>query len=256
MRYNKKHIKALVAVFFLLLMLTAPLCVLADSQRVVDESDLLTSEEESALEAKLDELSNTLGHDIAVVTVNELGEKDIRLFAHDYYDDNGYGIGDDDSGILLLVCISARQFAMSTCGEAMDIFDESDLISLENAFFSDLSNGYYYDAFDAFADECEYIITYDKKLAPVWILISIAVGAAIGGIVIWSMSSKHKSVRAQRGTESYMLRNTFRLDRSRDVYLYSHVTRRLKPQNNGSSSTSGGGRSSSGRSHGGRSGSF
>ncbi len=255
MKLVKKNAKFLVVFLVLMLVSILPLCVFAESPRVVDDADILTSSEESELEAKLDALVEKLGHDIIVVTVNDLGGKDIQLYAHDYYDDNGYGLGDDDSGILLLVCTSPSEYAMSTCGRAEDIFTENDFTSLENAFWDHLHNNDYYEAFDAFADECEQVIIYDNRLTPIWIVISLIVGAVVGGIVIWSMRSKLKSVKAQRGSANYMLRDTFRLDRSRDVYLYSHVTRRVKPQNNGSSS-SGSGRSSSGRSHGGRSGSF
>ncbi len=261
MKFIKSNLKYLAAAIMLALMLVMPLAVSAKGDRVVDNLDILSESEESALEAKLDRLSDEYGHDIAVVTTDTLDGKNVKLYADDYYDFNGYGKGDDDSGILLLIYINPsnsldRQYAISTCGRAVNVFTENDLTSLEDAFLDDLSSGNYSDAFNAYADKCAYIIKYDNRLPPVWILIALAVGAAVGGITIYSMCSKYKSVRAQKGANSYMRRDTFHLDRSRDVYLYSHVTRRVRPQNN--SSSSGGGRSigSSGRSHGGRSGRF
>ncbi len=244
----------IIAAICLSLTLALTLTVFASSLRVVDDADILSETEESELRQKLDSLSEALGTDIVVVTVSSIGDKDVKLYADDYYDDNGYGLGESYSGILLLVSLESREYAISTYGDAMDIFGESDLDSLEYAFVGLLSDGEYYEAFDTFANECEHIIKYDKRLSPIWIFISLLVGGAVGGIVVWNMVSKHKNVKMQRSAESYMLRHTFRLDRSRDVFLYSHVTRRLKPQNN--SSSGGSSRSSSGRSHGGRSGSF
>ncbi len=234
------------------LCLLAALCLtaLAAPSRLVDNADLLTESEEISLSQTLDSLSAQYGYDFVVVTVNSLEGKHVQQYADDYYDDNGYA----DSGILLLICMTTREYAISTAGDCVEIFGESDFDSLENAFLSDLSGGYYYDAFTAFAEKSAYIIKYDKRLPPIWIFVSIGVGILVAFLVIKSMTSKHKSVKAQRGANSYMLRNTFHLDRSRNVFLYSHVSRVRKQQNNpsGGSRSGGGG----GGSHGGRSGRF
>ncbi len=260
MKMLKKNWKIFAAAITVALIFALPLSASADSDRVVDNLDLLTSDDEDVLETKLDTLSEELGHDIAVVTTGSLDGKNIKLYADDYYDFNGYGMGDDDSGILLVVYINAenksdRQWAFTLYGRADDIFTESDMTALTNAFLDDLSDGYYFDAFDAYAEKCEDIIINDNKVSPVAAAFVLILGAAVGGIVVWAMCSKYKSVRSQRSANSYMRRDSFHVDRSRDVYLYSHVTRRVKPQNNGSSS-SGRSTGSSGRSHGGRSGRF
>ncbi len=250
----KKLTKLLVALLCFSLLLAVPLSASAENAHVVDEADLLTADEEARLTQKLDLISREYEQDIVVVTVNSLDGKDVQLYADDYYDDNDYGMGDTQSGILLLICMGTREYAISPYGDAIDIFDDSALDALEYAFLDYLSSGYYYDAFDAYAYECAHILKYDGRLTPIWILVALIVGVAVAWIVVGSMRSKHKSVRTQRAANSYMLRDTFRLDRSRDIFLFSHVTRTVKPKNN--SSSSGGGRSSSGRSHGGRSGSF
>ncbi len=251
-----KDLFKIIPVIIAAVLIFGALSAYAASPRVVDEADILTELEEERLEAKLDELSEKYSQDIVVVTVMGLGGKDVKLYADDYFDDNGYGYGDTYTGILLLVDMVSRQYAISTCGDAIEIFGESDLDSLEDAFLYDLSNGYYYDAFDAFADECAYIIKYDKRLEPIWLIITLIVGAVIAFLTVNSMTSKHKNVKPQPSANRYMMRNTFRVDRSRDVYLYSHVTRVRRPRDNGGGGSSGRSVSSSGRSHGGRSGSF
>ncbi len=252
-----KSIKFISKVVFLIICLTVLLApsfsAFASPSRVVDNANVLSAEEKEALETKLDFLSQELEQDIVVVTENYIDEDEILSYADDFYDYNGYGLGEDFSGILLLVSVENRKFATSTSGEAIGIFSGSKLDSLEAAFKPALKTGDYYGAFNCFADECKVIIENDKVLSPIWILIALIVGAAVAGIVIYKMTSKHKGVKMQAGAANYMLRDTFRLERSRDVFLFSRVTMVRKPQNNGSSGTR---TSSSGRSHGGRSGSF
>ncbi len=255
MRNVKFFVSLLTFALIILIISSFILSASAAMPRVVDGDDLLTDEEESVLLRKLDYLSEEYRQDIVIVTVKSLGGKSSKLYADDFFDDNGYGYGESRSGILLLVCLSTRDYAISTSGDAMDIFGESDLDGLEDAFVSYLSSGDYFEAFNAFADECEYIIKYDKRLSPGWILAALAFGLVTAVIVISSMCKKHKNVKSQRAANNYILRNSFNLKRSRDVFLYSTVTRRVKPQND-SSGSSGRSRSSSGRSHGGRSGKF
>ncbi len=251
-----KNIKKFSFTIILALCLCLPLSLSASAEpsrpRVVDGAALLTNSESIELTEKLDRISLEYHLDVAVVTTYSLNGKSAVTYAMDFYEEAGYGQGDGFSGIMLLVAMEFSDYYILTSGDAMDIFSEGDLDSLEDAFLDSLSAGEYLEAFDAFAGECEYIIKYDGRLTPIWILISLIVGAVVAGLIIWNMLSKHKNVKAQKTANSYMRNDTFRLDRSRDIYLYSHVTRVLKPQNNSSS----GSRSSSGRSYGGRGGKF
>ena len=55
---------------------------------LVDNADLLTDEEESELEAQLDEVSERQAFDVAVVTVDSLEGKTAEAYADDFYDYN------------------------------------------------------------------------------------------------------------------------------------------------------------------------
>ena len=82
--------------------------------RLVDRADLLSELEEEELEARLDEISERQQADVVVVTVNSLDGKSAQDYADDFYDYNGYGIGTDKSGILLLVSMEARDWHITT----------------------------------------------------------------------------------------------------------------------------------------------
>ncbi len=252
MKRFRNRAKIIMVIFSVLLafMISLP-AFAAEQKKVVDDENILSDEQEAKLEEKLDELSQRTGHDIVVITVKDFsGSYNGNLVDHAdaVFKEKGYGQGDSRSGILLLVSDNMHEYAMSVNGDAREVFSEGDLESLENAFFDYLHEEQYYEAFDAFADRCDYIIKYDKRLSPIWIVISLVVGAVVAFIVVNSMTRKHKSVQSERRANNYMLHDTFRLDRSRDVYLYSTITRVIKPRNNSPSGRGGSSGGSYGRS--------
>ena len=175
------------------------------------------------------------------MTVDSLNGQYIRSYADDYYDYNGYA----DNGVLLLVAMDTREYWVSTTGSCIDDVDVSDL---EDAFLSDLSDGNYYEAFCAYADAC-----LDETMPmALWValLICLGIGLVIGLITVLVMKGKLKTVRSQSGADSYMCHDAFNITHQSDIFLYQTVTRRAKPQNNGSHG------GSSGRSHGGGGGRF
>ena len=76
--------------------------------RLVDDADILTDSEEKELNQQLDTVSEEQECDVIIVTVDSLNGKTVEEYADDYYDDNGYGYGENDSGILFLVAMDDR----------------------------------------------------------------------------------------------------------------------------------------------------
>lgn len=77
--------------------------------RLVDDADILTDSEEKELNQQLDTVSEEQECDVIIVTVDSLNGKTVEEYADDYYDDNGYGYGENDSGILFLVAMDDRE---------------------------------------------------------------------------------------------------------------------------------------------------
>ena len=145
-----------------------------------------------------------------------------------------------------------------------------------------MSNGDYAAAFTTFADRCDdYImqaatgIPYDVDNLPqesfpffTLLLICLAIAFVIALIATGIMKSQLKSVYSQSKADNYMKNGSMKLTKKNDLFLYRRVDRREKPKENTSSSSSSGssgsGRtggstthtSSSGATHGGRSGKF
>ena len=168
--------KQRITIFFLsLALLLFPLCA-ANAQtipeerqmpRLVDDADLLDSTEEILLEEKLDEISERQQCDIAVVTVNGLSGKSPTAYADDFYDYSGYGYGVNNDGILLLVSMEDRDWAITTCGNAIDVFTDAGQEYIVAQFRPDLSGGRYYEAFDCFAEQCDrFPVSYTHLTLP------------------------------------------------------------------------------------------
>ncbi len=242
--------------------------------RLVDNADLLADSEESDLLAKLDEISERQQMDVVVVTINSLEGKTATEYADDFYDYNGYGFGKTRDGILLLVAMDDREWAISTCGSGIQTFTDAGQEYMVDQFKPDLSEGYYADAFNIFADTCDDFMAqaeshepYDRGNMPKGefplltnLAIALVIGFIIALIVVSVMKSDLKSVRAQKNASNYTVPNSMRLTKNMDLFLYHVVTKTARPKDDDNSFGGGGGSSvhvgSSGSSHGGSSGSF
>ena len=86
---------------------------------VTDSAGLLSGEERIELEEKAQDLRAEYDMDVVILTVDSLGGKSAQDYADDYYDDNGYGYGENYSGILFLLAMEEREWYISTCGDAI-----------------------------------------------------------------------------------------------------------------------------------------
>ncbi len=265
-------------VFMLILMMVlsvvSPLSVKAQTipeerqlPRLVDDGAILTDAEEATILSKLDEISERQQCDVAVVTVESLEGKGVKLYADDFYDFNGYGMGEGDDGVLLLVSMNDREWAITTYGKAIPAFTTAGLSHMEDQFRPLLTDGEYAQAFHTFADQCDDYITqaatgkpYDTGNMPrgtfpflTRLAMALAIGLIIAFVVVTHMKSQLTSVGFQKAAAAYEKQGSMQIRNQSDLFLYRNVTRRRKPKQ-----SSGGGMStgSSGRSHGGSSGSF
>lgn len=257
---------------------------------MVDNASLLTFTEADELNGRFEELSAENGYEIAVLTVKSTGGKGITAFADDFYDDNGYGTGSDDSGIMLVIDMSDREYWITTSGDAYTYLSDNDISAIGKAFADRVSAGYY-KAFTAFAAEAVNRIEYNREhyndsdyhgyddyhgdgyaergftetvkdhAAPT-IIASAIIGIIVALIVTGSMKSKLRSVKPRTNAEDYVVGGSFGITASNDIYLYSSVTKAEIPRDNNRSSSGGfhgggGGHiSSSGHTHGGGGGHF
>ena len=276
--------RKLVCLIACLLLLPALLgTAAADTPLVIDNAELLTAEEERALEEQSRALQETYNIDAGILTVNTLDGKRPQDYADDYYDNNGYS----DDGVLFLISMEQRDWYISTSGEVIYALPDYGIQQLGEQAVSYLSYGDYYGAFEDFLTSLpDYISAYlsgtpidgyadtsgdyyhgdreETVYAPqprrVNLWISLAVGIVVGAVVVLVMRASMNTKRPQRSAEEYLRGGSYHLRTQRDMFLYSHVSKVKIETNSGGSGGGGGGssvhHSSSGRSHGGGGGKF
>ncbi len=236
----------------LCLILTMCIPIAAAQPRIVDKADLLSVVEEASLETLALSIADTYGIDVVIMTVDSTNEADAQAYADDHFDYQGYGIGADHSGILLLLVMDSREWVISTSGKAMDRVSRSDADSLFGHISADISSGRYYDGFSDYLSILPSYLEESEISIGGIILVSILIGAAVGGIALLVMRSGMHTAKPQSGAGNYVRSGSYRLNQHLDYYLYGNTTRTRKESNNSSGSH----RGSSGRSHGGSRGRF
>lgn len=255
--------KKLLTVLSLLLCFALPVFA-AGADPVADDADLLTASQEDTLTQLAEDFREQWDMDMVIVTADDVKGMESEEYADFYYDSNGYGIGPGYDGILLLIDMENRVCAISTCGEAKEIFTDGDMDYILDEVIYYLSDGDYHEGAATFIQLCDDIclqmqddifydiadtedMTEDSELSPVSVaIISLVAGLIVALIATGIMRSKLKTVRAKNAAADYLKPGSLNLTESRDLFLYRNVTRRERPKQN-----SGGG--SIGRSHGGRS---
>ena len=166
-----------------------------------------------------------------------------------------------------------RDWYITTTGSAITAITDARRGNMEDAFLSDLSDGYYYDAFSTYADMCDNYISgvqsgyyeegeaYEESTVGdfPWgpaILVSLAIGLVAALVVTGFMRGQLKTVRRKAAASDYVRPGSMNVAYANDVFLYSHVNRTAKPKDNDSSGSSATHTSSSGTTHGGGGGKF
>ena len=278
-------------VLCLFLVIASPLSASASMPKIIDDAGLLTDLQLADLEQRAADLVNRYEMDIVIVTVDSLGDKTSEEYADDYYDYNGYGVGEDFSGVLLLLSMEYRDWAISTCGEAIYAITDYSIQNLFSEIAEYLAQDQYYQAFCIYLDSLENLLGSYSSGNPVdgnignyegpgsyipgsqedivyyepdrefnWyakrIGISFLAGVIVALVALLIMRSQMNTAKNQHGATSYLAPGTYKVNIQKDIFLSSQISKVRKSENTSSGGGSSAHRSSSGRSHGGGHGKF
>lgn len=256
--------------------------------RLIDEADLLTPEEETQLTRKLDEISQRQQFDVVVLTVDSLRGKEPQAFADDYYDENGYGFGENRDGTLLLLSMEERDYAVSTTGYGTTALTDHGLDLIMGEVLPYLGDGDYARAFTRFAETVDEFVTtaqtdrpvdiYDEEpqpekkrgVSPLWLFGDMGIGAILASLPMKSAKRQLRTVRNRFNADIYagwVGGSIQATGRAQDSFIRKTTNTRMIPvvthnRPSGGSRPSGGGHGStihmgsSGTFHGGKTGKF
>ena len=240
-------------------------------ERLLDAADLLSDSEESDLLVKLNQVSEKHRSNIVILTANS-HTGPIQDYADDYFDYNGFQADYDGAGVLFMLSMEDREWAISTSGSGIEAFTDYGQEVMTDEMLPYLSSGDYYTAFcievaDNYYTLYEQGTPFDRgykdrsgKTLLSGGLICVLIGFILALIPIFVMKSDLQSVHHLVSASGYQSHAGLNMTRHTDTYLRSTTSRTRKPENDGGSRSGGGGSSvhisSSGSSHGGSHGHF
>ena len=254
-----KRISSFVLLFLVICAVAFPFSAAAEhAPSVADVPGVLSAGEYEKLSERLNSLRSTYDVDVAFIISDEMITEDAQAEADDIYDSYEYGVGENYDGILYFVCETTHEYAFSTCGRAIEIFNDDGLEYIDEAMLPYLKKGDYYQAGMVYADKCAELMgmaangePYKKKINILYVIAGIIlIPLAVAFAFMTRKLSKMNTAVMQPGAANYMKPGSMNMDFSRDIFLYSTVSKREKPKESSTHT------SSSGRTHGGRSGSF
>lgn len=236
------------------------------SRYVVDLANLLSLEQITSLEQKINHIINEYQMDVVILTTYLNNGKEVQDFADDYFDENNYGIGTDKDGLLLVLSFQHNDWYISTSGKAIDMFTDWGIDYLGKVMIPNFSDEEYYNGFNDFLDYTDKFIDqaltekpYDRysqgDLPSLYddyvsyntdntdyeneegrfssnekIIYSLIGGLIIGFIVSMIRLGNLKTKKAVYNANAYVKENSLNLTKSDDLFLYHTIRKTRKPE--------------------------
>ena len=270
-------------IFALLLVLSClwASAALADGDRVFDRAELFTASEVQELEQEIQAFQEETGMDFVIVTSNESHKGSAQQIADAFYEQGGFGLDEEKSGILYYIDMDDRYHYLSTTGAMIDYMTDARIENAIDEVTRYLSAGAYAQgASQMISIVRQYVragipegqYRYDvvtgqrltarhKALTKNEIILALVIGFAVCLIYVACVRSRY-SLKGSTYHYSYQDNGAMKLIDQEDTYLRTTTTRVRKPdppENTGSHGGGGGSgvhTSSSGTSHGGGGGHF
>lgn len=235
-------------------------------EKVYDFADLFDDNQEKELFKSINKYIEATNMDLAVVTISYNNKHNASVYSDDFYDYNDFGIGPNNSGLLFLIDMDTREIYFTTTGDAIAVYTDYRKNAILDKVFRYMSDERYYEGTNIFinailsyssiesSSDSNYTINNDGMLVKDnSFLIGVFIFALIGTIVIiLIMAYLNKTVHKANSSRSYLNNSTMRVNKVRDLFVGSHVSKVSLPSDSssgiGGSSTHSG---SSGISHGG-----
>lgn len=260
----KRIISVLIALY-LVVFLVGGMSALADTRPYVfDEADLLSDAEEANLTALAADITAEYPIDVYVVAVNdfrELGASNAYDAAKTYYESHSLGYGAGRDGMLLLLSMDDRDYALVAKGDyATTNLTDYGRQKLSEEFLDDFRRDDWYGGFEDY-----YKVTKDylyeaktnrpvdiypkdppdpKKVRSLGAAISLLLGYLAATFTCAGMKSKLRSVKAASSANRYLNAGSVNFSDRSEVFTHTTQVRTPIPRqsrDDGGSSFGGGG---------------
>ena len=234
--------------------------------RIVDNAGLISAGEKADLEKLAGKIAEAYSFDLVIVTEKNIGNATPMEYADDYFDYNGYGLGNDRDGCIFLLDMGNRDFWFSTSGRGIKILNNTYAgDKLESDVVGYLKNNKFFEAFQVFINDWEEFLVLGAKgrsynFIHEWNIVLViaawVIAFIIGFLIVQRWKAQMNTALTKTEADFYMIPGSLAFKEQTDRFLYSTVSKTKRQTKSSSSSSGGTHRSSSGRSHGGRGGRF
>lgn len=262
--------KGLTLVLNLVLLLFLALPVLAAQAQlryVTDAAALLTAEERSDLEGKATEISDTYQCGVYIITLGDFTEytwkSDILQAAEEIYRQYSLGWGEQKSGVLLMLSMAERDYALIAYGYGNTAFTDYGKDRLADVFLDDFGEDDWYGGFSDYLEKSEGMLSAARSGNPldvssnpaiptVGVVVDLVLGCLVALVVCFILRGQMGAARQRTEASTYM--GSIRFSRREDHF--THATHQRVKIQQPSGGTSGGGTTVNSRGFSGKSGKF
>ncbi len=271
------------AVMLLLLLPVTALAAQDDSDArlayVTDAANLLTDDQQMALETRAEELSKAYEFSIYIIAVtdykNYSHETDFWDANVDIYETYDLGWGSDRVGASFMVSTDDRDFCLHFNSDRADyVFSEAGRDAIEDRIISYLKDNDYYGAFNEYLNACQEYLEAAANGTPVaegqgsrndarqkrgFSFLFFLPGIFLAGVTAVVLVAPMRSAGVKGQADDYTVPGSMRLTRQSDHFLRRTVSRRPRQTENRPPQGGGGGSfttSHSTGSHSGRTGKY
>ena len=245
MKYLKSVLLISLALLIMLVILPGAAVyalVSPQSNRIYDEAGLFTDSDISRLKSTIDGLISEYDIDIILWTSNEYSSQTSRQLSDDFYNNNDFGMGNKQSGIMIFFNMSSREINIIAKGNAKKHFSSKNIENILDEITPLMSRNLYYETADRFLDNVNKYMSITPappfyRTIPGMILIAAVISLIIVLIMVAGSNANTKKVTTNKDT--YLLKDSFSLLVNSDTFINKTVTTARVPRNTGSSGSSG-----------------
>ena len=209
----------------------------SDDFYVIDLYGLLTESEASSLSAMAEDVSQRYGCSVHIGIIGDMrsyGHYSIESCAEDFFDSLGLGVGDEHTGILLLLSMAGRDYDIDAHGSfAHYAFTDYGKTTVSDRFLDDFRVGDWYGGFSDYIRRCGELLALAEAGEPVdvpvpepntvgGVAVTAVLSLLIAFLVCGLLSASMKSAKLASDADQYMIPGgaviTYRDDR------FTHVT--------------------------------
>lgn len=226
---------------------------------VFDYAGILSDSQAATLEAAAEAVSSQYGCGVYIATLEDMadyGYHDIKACSEAFYQELGLGLGSGHDGILLIMSMADRDYALCVSGsDANYAFTDYGKRTLEDEFRDDFREDDWYSGFFDYLSRSEYMLgraadrdpvdIQDRQADPgerlMGILFSVLLGLLIALLVCSAIRGRMRSVRTAADADAYVPSGGVQFAVRNDRFVRTTQTRVYDPVQKSSGGGGGGG---------------